>query len=97
VAIAAALDAQRGLIATDFSSVEELAVRMAIHTGTVDERDGDYFGPAVNRVARLLSLAHGAETLILRCWVVFPADVRAGYNEERSPTRPGRLTRYQHR
>ncbi len=26
---------------------------MALHTGTADERDGDYFGPAVNRVARL--------------------------------------------
>ncbi len=24
----------------------------AIHTGTADERDGDYFGPTVNRVAR---------------------------------------------
>jgi predicted ATPase len=37
---------------------------MAIHTGTADERDGDYFGPAVNRVARLLGIAHGGQVLL---------------------------------
>jgi class 3 adenylate cyclase len=37
---------------------------MAIHTGTADEREGDYFGPAVNRVARLLAIAHGGQVLV---------------------------------
>jgi len=46
-ALAAALDAQRALAAEDFSAVEGVRVRMALHTGTADERDGDYFGPAV--------------------------------------------------
>src|SRR5262249_50224504 len=41
-----------------------LRVRMALHTGVVETRDGDYFGPAVNRVARLLSAAHGDQTLL---------------------------------
>src|SRR5215216_1569219 len=41
-----------------------LLVRMALHTGTTEERDGDYFGPPVNRVARLLSAAHGAQVLL---------------------------------
>jgi class 3 adenylate cyclase len=36
-----------------------LRVRMALHMGAVEEREGDYFGPPVNRVARLLSAAHG--------------------------------------
>jgi predicted ATPase/class 3 adenylate cyclase len=63
-AIAAALDAQRALNAEDFSSVEGLRVRMALHTGTADERDGDYFGPAVNRVARLLSIGSGGQILV---------------------------------
>ncbi|MGC1380999.1 MAG: adenylate/guanylate cyclase domain-containing protein, partial [Candidatus Baltobacteraceae bacterium] len=57
-AAAAALDAQRTLAATDFSGVDGLRVRIAINTGTADERDGDYFGPALNRVARLLALGH---------------------------------------
>ncbi len=37
---------------------------MALHTGAAEERDGDYFGPPVNRVARLLSAGHGGQTLL---------------------------------
>ncbi|HEV3153656.1 MAG TPA: adenylate/guanylate cyclase domain-containing protein [Candidatus Baltobacteraceae bacterium] len=63
-AIGAAIETQRALRAEDFSGVQGLPVRMAVHTGTADERDGDYFGPAVNRVARLLAIAHGGQVLI---------------------------------
>ena len=63
-AVAAALQAQRALAAADFSAVDGVAVRMAINTGTADERDDDYFGPAVNRVARLLAIAHGGQVLL---------------------------------
>ena len=63
-AIAASLDAQRRLAAEDWSGVDDLKVRMAIHTGHTDERDGDYFGPAVNRVARLLAIGHGGQVLV---------------------------------
>ena len=63
-AVHAALEAQRALGAEDFSAVGGLRVRMAINTGTADERDGDYFGPPLNRVARLLSLAHGGQVLL---------------------------------
>jgi hypothetical protein len=41
-----------------------IRVRMALHTGAVDERGGDYFGPALNRVSRLLSAGHGGQTLL---------------------------------
>src|SRR5579863_6627862 len=63
-AIAAALDAQRALASEDFSAVEGLRVRMALHAGSANERDGDYFGPAVNRVARLLAIGHGGQVLV---------------------------------
>jgi predicted ATPase/class 3 adenylate cyclase len=63
-AVGAMLDAQRALRAADFAAVDGIRVRMAIHTGTADERDGDYFGPAVNRVARLLAIAHGGQVLL---------------------------------
>ncbi|MBV8149788.1 MAG: adenylate/guanylate cyclase domain-containing protein, partial [Candidatus Eremiobacteraeota bacterium] len=63
-AIASALDAQRALAAEDFSAVEGIRVRMALHAGESTERDGDYFGPTVNRVARLLAIAHGGQVLI---------------------------------
>ena len=63
-AVAAVLDFQRALAAEDFAAVGGLRVRVALHTGTADERDSDYFGPAVNRVARLLSIGHGGQTLL---------------------------------
>lgn len=63
-AIAAALQAQRELQGADFSEVDGLRVRMALHTGTASERDGDYFGPALNRVARLLAIGHGGQVLV---------------------------------
>jgi predicted ATPase/class 3 adenylate cyclase len=63
-AVAAMLDVQRALAAEDLSALGGLPVRVAIHTGTADERDGDYFGPAVNRVARLLAIGHGGQVLV---------------------------------
>jgi predicted ATPase len=41
-----------------------LKVRIGINTGEVQERDGDYFGPAVNRAARLMAAGHGGQVLI---------------------------------
>lgn len=64
--VAAALEAQRTLLREDFAPVDGLRVRMALHTGTADEREGDYYGPTLNRVARLLSIGHGGQTLISR-------------------------------
>jgi predicted ATPase len=43
---------------------DPLRVRMALHMGAAEQRDGDYFGPPVNRVARLLSAAHGGQVLL---------------------------------
>jgi predicted ATPase/class 3 adenylate cyclase len=63
-AVAASLAAQRALSVEDFSAVDGLRVRAAIHTGTADERDGDYFGAALNRVARLLAIGHGGQVLV---------------------------------
>ena len=37
---------------------------MGINTGEVQERDGDYFGPPVNRAARLMAAGHGGQVLL---------------------------------
>ena len=37
---------------------------MGLHTGYAEERDADYFGPAVNRVTRLMSIGHGGQVLL---------------------------------
>jgi predicted ATPase len=37
---------------------------MGIHTGDAEERDGDYFGPVLNRTARLEAAGHGGQVLV---------------------------------
>jgi hypothetical protein len=63
-ALKAALVAQRRLLSYGWEQTGPLLVRMALHTGAAAERDGDYFGPPVNRVARLMSAAHGGQVLL---------------------------------
>ena len=63
-ALSAALEAQRTLITEAWKDGLTLRVRMALHVGTAEHRNGDYFGPSLNRVARLLAVGHGAQTLI---------------------------------
>jgi class 3 adenylate cyclase len=60
-AVGAALVAQRGLVDQDWPIDVRLRVRMGLHTGEVEERGGDYFGPDVNRAARLMAVAHGGQ------------------------------------
>ncbi|HZB06985.1 MAG TPA: BTAD domain-containing putative transcriptional regulator, partial [Thermoleophilaceae bacterium] len=56
-AVAAAAELHRILADADWPAGTEPRVRMAVYTGEAHERDGDYFGPALNRAARLRSLA----------------------------------------
>jgi predicted ATPase/class 3 adenylate cyclase/Tfp pilus assembly protein PilF len=63
-AVDAVWAAQKAIAATSWDAVDGIRVRMALHTGTAQERDGDYFGPVLNRVARLLSLAYGGQVLL---------------------------------
>jgi class 3 adenylate cyclase len=60
----AALAAQRNLAAQSWPTSRPIVVRMGLHAGVCEERDGDYFGPAVNRVARLLAVASGGQVLV---------------------------------
>jgi predicted ATPase/class 3 adenylate cyclase/Tfp pilus assembly protein PilF len=57
-AVNAALDGQRELAGGLFQ------VRMAIHTGDAEQRAGDYYGPTVNRCARLRGAAHGGQVVL---------------------------------
>ncbi|HET9908277.1 MAG TPA: adenylate/guanylate cyclase domain-containing protein, partial [Anaerolineales bacterium] len=63
-ALAAALEAQRALHAEPWPETCQMRVRMALHTGVTEERGDDYVGPALNRVARLLSAAYGGQVLL---------------------------------
>ena len=63
-ALAAALAAQRALIAEAWELPRPLRARMGLHSGVADERDGDYYGAAVNRAARLMQAGHGGQVLL---------------------------------
>lgn len=65
-AVLAAVDAQRSLEVTDWPLPEPLRVRMGLHSGEAAVRDGDYYGTAVNRAARISAIAHGGQIICSR-------------------------------
>jgi predicted ATPase/class 3 adenylate cyclase len=65
-ALAAATAGQVALAAESFDETGPLRVRMGIHTGVGEQRGGDYFGPVLNRAARLMAVGHGGQVLCSR-------------------------------
>ncbi len=55
---------QRSLAVADWSDTPPLKARIAIDTGEVEARGGDYFGPVVNRCARIMASGHGGQILL---------------------------------
>ena len=62
-AVAASTAIQIELLSADWPG-PPINIRMGIHTGTAEERDGDYFGPVLNRAARIMSAGHGGQILL---------------------------------
>ncbi len=60
----AARSIQRSLATEEWPTATPIRVRMGLHTGVAEYRDGAYFGPAVNRAARIMSAAHGGQTVV---------------------------------
>src|SRR5262249_12702585 len=60
-AVEAVAEAQRGLSAEAWAETGPLRVRMGLHTGTAEDRGGDYCGSRLNRAARLMAGADGGE------------------------------------
>lgn len=74
-ALAAAVAAQRAIASYTWGAgIGRLGVRMAVHSGSATERDGDYFGAAVNCVARLTALACGEQILVSSSTALLLAD-----------------------
>jgi predicted ATPase/class 3 adenylate cyclase len=61
---AAAVDAQRALIAEAWPPAVSIRVRMGLHSGTATERDGNYFGGVVNRAARVCASGRGGQIIV---------------------------------
>lgn len=63
-ALRAVVEAQQAILREPWPAETPIKVRMALHAGHAETRDNDFFGPTVNRVARLLSIAHGGQTVV---------------------------------
>lgn len=63
-ALSAAISIHDRMESAEWNRLNPLRLRMAIHCGTAEERDDDYFGPTVNRAARLLSVALPGQLLL---------------------------------
>jgi len=63
-AIDAAVSAQLALQREEWAATGPLRVRMGVHTGAAEVRGGDYYGTALNRAARLMSVAHGGQIVV---------------------------------
>jgi predicted ATPase/class 3 adenylate cyclase/tetratricopeptide (TPR) repeat protein len=103
-AVAAAVEAQLGLDAERWFETGPLRVRMGLHTGTAEARAGDYFGPALNRAARLAASAHGGQVVVSEATVgvvrdALPVGVALedlGEQRLRDLTRPERVFQLVH-
>jgi predicted ATPase/class 3 adenylate cyclase len=62
--LGAVIDIQLGLLDPVATAGLPLRVRCGLHTGAVHARDNDYFGPTINRTARIMGAAHGGQVLV---------------------------------
>jgi class 3 adenylate cyclase len=70
--LACALTIQRRMAAADWGAVGEVHTRIAIHMGEAEERSGDFYGPAVNKILRLCETAWGGEIVVSGAAAVLP-------------------------
>lgn len=62
-ALGAALDIQRAIQRENWGVLGELRVRAAVHSGEAERHGDDYFGPVINRLARIMAAAWGGQVL----------------------------------
>ena len=68
------LVAQRDLAAGPWGTTGPLRVRMGLHAGEAATRSRDYFGPVVNRTARIMGVSHGGQVLLSSAAAALAAD-----------------------
>jgi predicted ATPase/class 3 adenylate cyclase len=98
-AVRAAIACELAVEAEPWAVSEPLRVRVGVHTGVAELRDGDYFGSAVNRAARLEAIAHGGQIVCSQATADLARDVLAegvafldlGEHRLRDLTRPERV------
>jgi predicted ATPase/class 3 adenylate cyclase len=96
-AIAGALHAVDALTSSQWGDTGPLHVRVSVHAGSASERDGDFFGPPVNQVARINGIGHSGQVLVsdvARQLMYQPAGVDLGVHQLRNLSEPVRLWQF---
>jgi predicted ATPase/class 3 adenylate cyclase len=73
-AVTAALQLQLALAEPHATDDLALQVRCGMHLGVSERRDNDYYGRAINRAARIMSVAQGGQVLLSQAVAVLVAD-----------------------
>jgi class 3 adenylate cyclase len=85
-ATAAAITAQIRLAELDFSAVGGIRIRAAVDAGPVEDRNGDLYGPPLNRCARVMDAAHGGQVLASEnVWESLHDEAMLRIGEEKEP------------
>ena len=63
-ALAAAIELQERVASEAWPGGSSLRIRVGVHSGAAEERDGNYFGSAVNRAARIGAIANGGHVVV---------------------------------
>jgi predicted ATPase/class 3 adenylate cyclase len=79
--VKACLEAQEALRDEAWGETGPLRIRMGMHAGEAQQRAGDFYGPPVNRTARIMAAAHGGQVLL--------SALAAELAEERLPVEAG--------
>jgi len=103
-ALRSALAIQQSFLAQAWDNTGPFRVRMGLHTGQAHLREGDYYGPAVNRAARVMAVAAGGQVLLSNVTAELVRDQLPdgtsvsdlGRHRLRSLDRPERLFQLQH-
>jgi predicted ATPase/class 3 adenylate cyclase len=93
-AVAGARTAVRGLADARWGETGPLEIRVAVHAGHAAERDGDFFGPPLNKTARINGVGHGGQVLVsdvVHQLMSTPAGIDLGEHQLRDLAEPIRL------
>jgi class 3 adenylate cyclase len=74
LAVTAALGMARAVLDEPWPPETPIRVRMALHCGAAQFRAGDYYGPVINRCARIRGLGHGGQVLLSAATAVLVRD-----------------------
>ena len=93
-AVAGSIRALKALADDSWGPTGALEIRVSVHAGSASERDGDFFGPPVNKVARINGIGNSGQVLVsdvARQLMADPAGIDLGVHQLRDLSEPVRL------